>query len=216
MSNVSTATENPKLGEGIFFPRDVANILRLKYEKVYPLMNGFWQTRTFGNDRNKAVNFYALIEFYFYFHFRQNGMSSQKIKKFHQQLAKDLNTRYPFAHYEIRTDYKNIWAMESGNLVKADGKKQYDCFHLLDSFLHRIVYGDNKLASKYYPLENNANVVVDPKRQFGQTIIEGTSIKTKTIYSLYLGGETDQRISNLYNISIEKVRDAISFHATAA
>ena len=167
MYKTSNRKESPKIGEGIYLTTDVAKILRLEYEKVYPLMRGFWQTRTFGKERNKAINFYALIEFYFYFHFRQNGMSAQLIKRYHQQLQKDLKTRYPFAHYEIRTDYKSIWAKESDNLVRADGKKQYDCFAILDSFLHRIVYGNDKIARKYYPLENSENVVVDPKRQFG-------------------------------------------------
>lgn len=179
-------------------------------------MRGFWQMRAFGKERNKAINFYALIEFYFYFHFRQNGMSAQRIKRYHRQLQNDLNTKYPFAHYKIRTDYKNIWAEESGNLVKADGRRQYDCFQILDSFLHRIVYGDDQLARKYYPLENSRNVVVDPRRQFGQAIVEGTGIKTKSVYSLYLGGESEKRISNLYHISVEKVMDAINFHTTAA
>lgn len=208
--------ETPKLGDGIYLTKDVADILNLSYYKVYNLMKGFWHTYTFGEDKNRAVNFYALIEFYIYFQCRENGMSAQKLKKCHAQLSKDLKTRYPFAHYEISTDFKNIWAKESENLMKADGKLQYDLLPLLNKFLHRVSYGKDKIANKYYPLERTKNVVVDPKHQFGHPIIEGTGIKTKTIYCLFLAGESNKKISNLYNIPIVKVRDAIRLHTTAA
>src|SRR5258706_13789135 len=99
----------PKLGEGIYLTKDVAKILNLPYQKVYKLMSGFWDAYTFGEERNKAVNFYSLIEFYIYFHCRQNGMPAQRLKKYHTQLSKDLQTHYPFSHFEIMTDFKNMW-----------------------------------------------------------------------------------------------------------
>jgi uncharacterized protein (DUF433 family) len=206
----------PQLGEGIYLTTDVAYILNLPYQNVYRLMRGFWHAYTFGTEKNKAVNFYALIEFYIYFQCRQGGMSAQKIKKYHEQFKEDLNTPYPFAHFEIRTDFRNMWARESENLIKADGKHQYDLLPLLNNFLHRVSYGENNLAAKYFPLETSKNIVVDPKHQFGEPVVIGTNIKTKSIYSLHVGGESNKRISNLYDIPMSKVRDAIRLHTTAA
>jgi uncharacterized protein (DUF433 family) len=208
--------ETPKIGEGIFLTRDIANILGLKYEKVYPLMKGFWQSYTFGEQRNRAVNFYALIEFFVYYTLRKKGMSAQRIKKFHTQMSKDLGTKYPFAHHDIRTDYKNIWSKEFENLVKADGKRQFDFLPLLNNFLHKITYGANNLAQEFHPLGKEKDVVVHPAHQFGQPIVTGTNIKTKTIFSLHKGGEKSKFISELYNIPLKKVRDAIFFHKHAA
>lgn len=208
--------ETPQLGEGIYQTSDVAKILKLPYRKVYNLMKGFWQSFTFGDEGNKAVNFYSLIEFYIYFQCRENGMSAQKFKKFHKVLSTNLETKYPFAHYNIRTDYKNIWAEVEDNLVRADGKTQFDFLPLLDKFLHNVSYGANNMADRYFPLGKDVKVVVDPMNQFGQPCVYGTAIKTKSIYSLHLGGETHKRISNLYDIPEDKVRDAIRFHTTAA
>lgn len=208
--------ETAKLGEGIYLTPDVARILNLPYHKVYSLMKGYWQGYAFGEVGNKAVNFYSLIEFYIYFQCRQNGMSSQKFKKYHQQLSSSLKTKYPFAHHKIRTDFKGIWAEVEENLVKADGRHQFDLLPILETFLHNVSYGNNKMANKYYPLGKNTKVVVDPMHQFGQPVVDGTNIKTKTLYSLHLGGETNKTISSLYNISVAKVRDAISFHTIAA
>ena len=216
IQKVNLKRETPKIGEGIYLTSDVANILNLPYHRVYELMRGFWNSFTFGSEKNKAVNFYALIEFYIYFQCRQNKLSAQRVKKFHHQLSKDFNTKYPFAHCKISTDFKNIWAEAKGNLVKADGKRQFDLVPLLDKFLHNVSYDGNNMAIRYYPLGKEVKVVVDPKHQFGQPIVDGTGIKTKSIYSLHLGGESEKRISNLYDIPIDKVRDAIRFHTKAA
>lgn len=208
--------EVPKIGEGIYLTRDVADILHLPYRDVYRLMKGFWHGHTFGEKGNKAINFYALIEFYIYFQFRSNQMPSQRIKKFHKQLSVDLKTKYPFAHYKISTDYRNIWAQTNENLLKADGSRQFDLLPLLDEFLHKVSYDDSNMAVKFYPLGKTGKIVVDPKKQFGQPVIEGTGIKTKTIYSLHKGGEIDKQISNLYDVPVDKIRNAIRFHTTAA
>ncbi len=53
----------PKIGEGIFFPNEVAEILRLPYSNVRYWMSGFWCDYTLGTGRNRAVNFHTLIEF---------------------------------------------------------------------------------------------------------------------------------------------------------
>ncbi len=209
-------TETSRIGEGIYLTPDVAYILNLPYQQVYQLMKGFWQSYKFGGKGNQAINFYALIEFFIYFQLRKNKMSSQKIKTFHANLSKSLRTRYPFAHHSIRTDFKNIWAEAAENLIKADGKNQFDLLPLLNDFLHKVTYDNNNIASKYYPLDNTKNIVVDPKFQFGQPIVNGTGIKTKTIYNLHLGGESDDKISRLYNLSVDKVKDAIRFHTNAA
>lgn len=208
--------ETPKLGEGIFLTREVATILRLEYEKVYPLMRGYWGSHKFGEDRNKTINFYSLIEFFVYYTLRSKGMTGQRIRKFHQQMSKDLKTPYPFAHYDLRTDYKDIWTQQFGNLVKGDGKQQFDLMPLLNNFLHKINYGANNLAEEFYPLGKAKDVLVNPNRQFGEPVVKGTNIKTKVIYNLHLGGEKTKFISELYNISEKNVRDAIYFHKNAA
>jgi uncharacterized protein (DUF433 family) len=205
------------IGEGIFLAKDVADILQLPYHKVRYCMKGFWEHYTFGDDKNKAINFFSLLEFYIFYQLRNHGISSQKIKKVHTQMSKDLHTRYPFAHHKMRTDEKKrIWFEKFGHLIKADGKQQLDLEPILAGFVNRIVYGKNNIAEQYYPLENSNNIVIDPKHQFGQPTITGTNIKTQTIYSLHVAGEATETISNLYDISLIKVNDAVLFHKNAA
>ncbi len=220
-STSSHIAEVPKLGEGIYFTNDVAEVLKLPYHRVQYLMNTFWHGYTFGEKRNKAVNFFALIEFYTYYHLREKGYTSAFIKKFHKQLSHNLNTDYPFASVRVSTpDHKTkksqIWYEHLGNLMRGDGKQQPSIRSFIEPFLKQIEFGDDLLAKKFYPLHESKNVVVDPQHQFGQPIVNGTNLQTKTIYTLYKAGETKKNICILYDIPEEIVTDAISYHTIAA
>jgi uncharacterized protein (DUF433 family) len=229
------------LGEGIFLIKDVSKILDLDYEKVYRWIVSYWGNDlndevvyTFGEDDNRAINFYSLIEFYTFFKLREKGLSTTEIKNFHAELSKILNSKYPFA---IAQDYfieqrkvkrkktsqmgilppkikKFIYYTYFDSLIKFDSKKQFS-LKFMEKFLDKIEFDENNLAAKFYPLTNSKNIVVDPKHQFGQPVVTGTNIKTQTLFNLYNGGETLENISILYNISTDKVKDAITFQNAA-
>jgi uncharacterized protein (DUF433 family) len=228
--SVDTNHIRAKIGEGIYLIKDVSKILDLEYEKVYRWIVGYWNGNlqegfnyTFGDQDNKAINFYSLIEFYTFFKLREKGISSTQIRQLHNKLSEILNTPYPFAiaqDYYVeerrtqKTKKKFVYYKYFDSLIKL-GKKNQFSFNFMDEFLDKIEFDKNNLAVRFYPLSNSRNIVVDPKRQFGQPVIVGTNIKTQTIFSLYKGGETLENISILYNISFDKVEDAVKFQNAA-
>lgn len=212
----------PKIGEGIFLTRDVAEILQLPYAKVRNWMLEFWDSRfgdgykySFGENGNKAINFYTLIEFYTFYQLRQKGLSSQKIQKAHSIISKQLNTPYPFAR-NVHTDGRQIWFDYLDEIINADGKAQIDIKSILEPLLHKIEFGKNDIAERFFPLSNSKNVVVDPKFQFGQPTVYGRNIRTETILRLFKGGEAKKNISALYDLSSKQVDDAIRYYKRTA
>lgn len=223
-----------KLGEGIYLVKDVSKILHLEYEKVYRWIVGYWGGNldthfkyTFGDVDNRAINFYSLIEFYTFFKLREKGLSTTEIRKLHNKLSETLKTPYPFAigqdfyidHRKQKDPKKKpkkkfIYYNYLDSLIKFDKRDQFS-FDFMEKFLDKIEFDDNNLAVRFFPLTDSRNVVVDPKHQFGQPVISGTNIKTQTLSNLYRGGETLENISILYNISIDKVQDAITFQNAA-
>ena len=209
-------TTAPKLGEGIFLTNDVASILRLPYSKVRHLMKNYWHGHEFGDEKNKAVNFYALIEFYTFFKLRELGVTASEIKKAHGILEKDLRTKYPFALSGIKTDGKKVWYETLETLIKVDGKKQFAIREFIVEFLHKIDFGKDNLAQRFYPLNNSKLVVVDPKHQFGQPTISGRNITTSAIRKLHDGGESIKNIADLYDIKYSQVSDALHYYKRTA
>jgi uncharacterized protein (DUF433 family) len=222
LKTLSHSASAPEIGAGIFLTKDIATILHLPLPRVRHWLNEFWDKRfsdgkhSFGTGNTKAVNFYTLIEFYTFYQLRDNGFSAQEIQKAYHIIAKDLDTKYPFAKDIIKIDEKDIWYEYLGELMKVDFKRKLYLKQLLEPFLHKIDYDEDAIAERYYPLGRDKKVIVDPKHQFGQPTILGTNVKIQTVYNLHLGGETDKNICILYDLSEDEVKDAIKFYLKAA
>lgn len=216
-----TETQNiPKIGDGVFLTKDISYILNLPYQKVRHWLNEFWdkefvdgvyQHYSFGDKKNKAINFYTFIEFHTFFELRKHGISAQKIRKAHKTISKELKTKYPFAVAGISTDSKKIWYEHLETLINADGSSQVNLKPILLPFLHKIDYQKN-MAARFYPDGKKNHVVIDPHHQFGQPIIVGTNIKAETVFNLYCGGESKKNISIMYDLKQKQITDVIEFY----
>ena len=218
---------HPKLGEGMFLSKDIAKILNLKQSLVRRWIIGYWSgdldnryEYTFGEGSERAINFYSLIEFYTFFKLRENGLSVETLRKFHLKLSKIYDTPYPFAtSRNYFTEKKNtktfVYYEHLNSLIKFDDKHQFKLDFFRD-FLDQVEFDENNLAVRFYPLKNSKNIVVDPLHQLGQPTIKGTNLKTQTIYTLSKAGEPIENISQLYNVPINAINDAIAYHKMAS
>jgi len=200
------------IGEGIYSIRDIANILSLPYHKVIRVMNGFWREYSFGEKRDRAVNFWTLIEFYTYYKLRELGVRPYTIKKAHTAIAKHLHTPYPFAQNIIHTDGKSVWYDLLEVLINADGTNQINIAPIIKPFLDRVEFNSNNVAERYYPLKGSTNIVVDPKYQFGQPVIAGTRLKAELINDYVKAGENISFICKIYNLNDQQVKDAVTYY----
>ncbi len=222
MKRAFTNTEKKSyVSGGVFLPKDVSEILHLPYSSVRYWMFEFWDGRfsknsdekyTFGDKGNKAIDFLTLIEFYTFYQLRKKGVSSQKIQTAHHNIAKSLNSKYPFATTKVSTDGNKIWYEHLQEIINADGTIQINIKEIIQPFLEKIDFDENFHAERYYPLGKTHSVVIDPKHQFGQPTIPGTNLKADTIFKLYQGGENKKSICFLYDISTKQVSDALLYY----
>jgi len=216
---------NHKLGAGIYSIPDVAFILKLPVAKVRRWMNELWDTRlvqhdhkySWGEGREKATNFYTLIEFYVFYLLRESKVSTHKILIAHEDMSNQLNSPYPFASSKLLTDGKSIlFTMSDGSIVNADRTKQTAFKEIIEIFCKKIEFSDSQIAERFYPLGKNSSIVVDPHHQFGQPVVFDTNILAETIFDLYQAGENTQFISHLYQLKEKEVKDAIALFTPEA
>lgn len=215
-----------KLGEGIYSIPDIAFLLRLPPSRVRRWLNDFWDARlgeryrqkySWGEGRDKATNFYTLIEFYVFYQLRELKVGPKAIFTAHEEMAKQLNTPFPFASAKLLTDGRSVlYALQDGTTVKADKSKQIALRQIIEDFCKKIEFSDTQLAEKYYPLGKNNSIVVDPHHQFGQPTIVDTNILAETIYSLHSAGESNIFLSKLYQLPEKDIEAAISLFNTKA
>jgi uncharacterized protein (DUF433 family) len=216
-----------ELGLGIYTIPDIGLLLGYPLYKVRRYLKKYWDEgigkELFGDNyswsvqnNRKAVNFYVLIELYTFFQLQEFGVNTKRVVKVRREIAKQINSPYPFANSKLLTDGKNIWYYFQKNLITADKTAQVNFSEIIESFAKKIEFSDDFLAMKYWPKGKNSSIVVDPHHQFGQPIINGSNIVTDTIFSMYTSGEKIENLSTLYDISKKEVTDAIRFHKQAA
>lgn len=222
-----TIHNEAEIGQGIYSVPDVALILDLPSSKVRHWLNEYWDSRfgkayegkySWGEGRQKAVNFHTLIEFYLFYKLRELGISAQKIVKAHSIMADKLHTQYPFASAKILTEGKKyiLFQPDQESLMRADEKLQLEFKRIVEPFCNNIDFDSNAIAQRFYPKGKKSKIVVDPHHQFGQPVIQGTNIAAETLFRMHEAGESMIFIANVYEIDKKSVSDAINFYKTAA
>jgi uncharacterized protein (DUF433 family) len=210
---------------GIYTIPDISRILELPYSKIQYWISEYWSKNfainenyyIFGTNKDRVTNFHTLIEFYTFSQLRLHGVSSKSIIKAREIISNHLNTPYPFATSTILTDGKRVFYCpdKEDTIIQADKSLQYTIAGIIRQFCDKIDF-ENDIAQRFWPKGKSNAVVLDPEHQFGQPIISNTNILAETLYLLNKGGESIEFLSSLYNISRDKVDDAIRFYSKTA
>jgi len=216
-----------RINNGIYTLPDVSKILRIPYYKVNKWVNCYWDIQlgsTFENKyswtikNTKAISFHTLIEFYVLILLGEAGVSTRNVLQAHLELSKYYNTAFPFAQRAIlegiRTTGKKIYFETNDGIISLDGTKQFK-LDFIRTFFKNLDFDTELIASRFWPLGKNKNIVVDPMRQFGHPVIGATNIFPETLYNLYKAGEPIDFIAFTYEIDPNNVLDAVEF-CTAA
>jgi uncharacterized protein (DUF433 family) len=216
------------LGNGIYTVPEIARILRVPYSRVNTWLNKYWngdlgthyqQQYSWDVESSRAVGFHTLVEFYVMMHFSEAGVKPSHVLKAHKELSKKFHTKFPFAQKDVieglGTDGKRVYFNHNNDIISLDGTKQLNLRFIIE-FFKNLEFDSDYLASRLWPLGKDKAVICDPHHKFGQPVIEGTNIQTEAVYKMYLAKEPIRFIAGLYEIPLQKVKDAISFHKPAA
>ena len=186
-------TTKPELGKGIYTIPDAAVILDLPGEKVRRWIKKYREMEfagagvvdsgyTWGERREKAFIFYTLIELMAVHSFRETGVSFHVIKAAHEQLSEILDTAYPFAHSDLFSDGKHKYYEHDSSFLELSEKQQLSFKRLILQYCKKIdFHNTTHLATRYWPLGKEHNIIVDPRHRFGQPVIESTNIEVHTV-----------------------------------
>jgi uncharacterized protein (DUF433 family) len=231
----SAAMYKPTIGEGVYTVPDAAHILKVPQEKLRRWVSGHRapalqdQRRIkasvvdagiWGEGRQKAFNFYALIEVYTVTALRDHGVSFQKIRRAREELGRRFQTRYPFATQKLMSDGRQILVeFTEGDiqaLLELDTGGQMAIEKIIKPFCKRLEFNRaTNLVELYRPLGGDASIIVSPHHGFGRPTIEGTNIASETIYRLIKAGEDRNVVAMLYDLTAANIDDVIRFEQAA-
>lgn len=213
----------PKLGIGIYSATEIAQILRIRYHKVYLWMNKYWDGKlgkgyesqySWQVNGKRAVSFHTFIEFYVMMQFSDAGVKPRRVLEAHQELSRIFNTPFPFAMKKvldgIRTDGNIIFLETDKGTITLDGTKQFN-LEFIRMFFRKMEFSDDDLASRFWPMGKENSILIDPERRFGHPVIDGKNIFPEVINNHFTAGDPIKYIAYVYELSEEEVINAIEF-----
>jgi uncharacterized protein (DUF433 family)/DNA-binding transcriptional MerR regulator len=169
----------------------------------------------------EGISFHDLLEVRFVQVFRKHGVSLQTIRIASEQARELFNHPYPFTCKRFQTDGRTIFASaleEAGETELLDlAKRQFAFTKIIEPSLYRgIEFGNDELASHWYPLPRSKAVVLDPTIAFGKPIVTNGSVRTSTLYDAFKAEESKQYVAKLYEVPVSAVDAAIRFEERLA
>lgn len=216
------AIQTLELGHGVYSFAEVAKLLKLPRARVREWCVGQRPVLSAGYapiDGIHAISFLDVVEVHVAAQLRACGVSLQRVRKVHQRLQKDLGTSTPFARRELLTDGKDVFLRcatnDGDDAIYEAITKQHVIPKLILPFLRQLRYASvNSLADRWNVADG---VVIDPRYNFGQPMLESCSVPTSVIAAEFsANGNDPERIGGWFGITATDVMHAIRFEKSLA
>ncbi len=166
------------------------------------------------------ISFVNFVELWFIAFFRSEGVSAQVIRRAAEEAARLLGP-HPFAVQRFSTDGQGIFADLRAREIRVPGVPKEDVMeqlekgqivmaHIVRPYLREISWGVD-LAEAFWPCTPDVDIVMDPKRCFGQPIVGADTIPTRTLYRRFRAGDTIDQLAESYRTSLQAVQAAVDF-----
>ncbi len=177
-----------------------------------------------GTAHPRLLSFFNVVEAHILNALRRvHDVPMENVRRAIARVEETLASQHPLIDARFKTDGVNLFVEHCDNLMDQNG--QFAIRQAIEAHLERVEWepGLRGLAVRLYPfvveprqLHERKAVVIDPRRGFGRPVLVGTGIQTAVIASRHRAGESIQELAQDYNLSPEKIEDAIRCELRAA
>jgi uncharacterized protein (DUF433 family)/DNA-binding transcriptional MerR regulator len=223
------------VGRGIYSIPEVARLSGVQSRSISRWVRGYRSSShgvciegkpvfrsDFEEDGCRNLSFLDLIEIRFVDAFRGYGVSWKTIRAAMEKACVLLSETHPFSSKKFLTDGRSIlYQVEQEcrdtrlmNLVN----DQYELRKLLDRYLHEgLEFTPDDIASRWWPLGMEHDIVIDPVRSFGKPIVASASIPTGVIFDSFKAeSRSAPTVAHWLGITAEQVEEAVDFEKSLA
>jgi len=175
-----------------------------------------WQRQLPDIDGILGLGFLDLIEARFVDAFRKWSVPWRVIRLCAERARSLIGSDHPFSSQRFRTDGRTIFAEtvdESGEEQLLDLARSQLAFARIigPSLYEGIEFSERDMPVRWWPMGEQAPVVIDPTRSFGQPIVSEAGIPTSTIADAVAAEGSVARVARLYRVDLRSVRAAVKF-----
>lgn len=212
------------LGKGIYSYSEAARLLGTDYRQI----GGWFNARSaslapvltpdFADIQGPpSISFLDLIDASVALKLKQSNVSTQRIRKLHDELARLWKTDHPFSRQELYVDQSGKRIFSRARRGTHDEflevlEKQHAIPEVLTPFLKRVEYSPESLLARKLWLTRNQDILIDPKRRYGKPITELSGMPTAILYDCYISnGMNYEFVADWCNVDVDEVKGAVAF-----
>jgi uncharacterized protein (DUF433 family) len=180
-----------------------------------------WQRQLPDIDGALGLGFLDLIEARFVDAFRKADVPWPVIRRCAEQARDLIGSDHPFSSRRFRTDGRTIFAEvadQTGEKQLLDlARSQFAFARVIGPSLYAgIEFSEEDMPARWWPLGEDAPVVIDPARAFGQPIVSDAGIPTVTLADAVTAEGSIAKVARLYQVEPRSVRAALRFERRLA
>ncbi len=225
-------TAEKLLTSGLYTVPEAARLTRVSAGKIRRWLKGYdfksgdrvhhsdavWQGELEPMESKLALSFRDLLELRFVDAFIRAGVSWRTMRRAHSRAQSELNTTHPFCSNRIATDGKNILLRQGeddGDEALIDlVTNQREFRRLVQDFLKELEFFGNDII--WWPLGRKRQIVVDPKRNFGQPTVVRSGVPSQILARSVKANASRDLVAKWYEVQLEEIRDAVEFEESLA
>lgn len=218
------------LSIGLYTPTEAGRLLRITPQKISRWLRGhsvgdraypaLWHPEVTLDDGSLYLGFRDLMEIRVADKLIGMGLSAQKVRVAIQKARTVMRETYPLSTERFQTDGRSIFLRIAAEEPEAGEREhllnlfagQYEFKQIIEPLLKTVDLDDKGHPAQWWPDGRKNQILVDPRRAFGQPIDAESSVPTAI---LAMAGERDgiQQAARDYDVSEAAVRRALAFEA---
>jgi uncharacterized protein (DUF433 family) len=173
-------------------------------------------------DDSLAIGFLDLMEIRFVDAFVKAGLPLAKIRKAAGRAAELVGSEHPFSTRKFKTDgsriFAELWHRERGDKSVLDlDRDQFGIYDfIVPSLLEGVEFDEEGQAARWHPESGAPLIVIDPRRQFGQPLVEDGGVQTSVLVEAWKAEGSVDAVARWFEIPREAVEQALKFELRLA
>ncbi|MBI5362853.1 MAG: DUF433 domain-containing protein [Planctomycetes bacterium] len=152
--------------------------------------------------------------------FLERGVSWPVVRRAHRVAERLVGHPFPFSTHAFSTDGSRIFA-EAEALRRGGGPADLCTGQsYFDELMHRLVvqveFGADELPARWWPMGPGCQVLVDPRRSYGQPIVAREGVPTRVLAEAVRAGDSRVQVARWFEVSRAALEDALRFERHVA
>ena len=158
-------------------------------------------------DATHYASFLDLIELYMVAGLRKH-VPLRRLKEAVHDAAQRLGIDHPLARQTYLRDGGHLFLEMEGALLHLGRAGQLAFPGIIRPRAEHIVFAEDGIAARWYPLGRDRTIVVHPGIMSGAVTIEGTRIDTRTIAGMVDTMGSVEKVASIYELQVHQVETA--------